>query len=62
VADAWEQVEVPLAEDFESYDCAAFAIALEPMARRWLTPGCVTFFNKINDPLTKLHRKWLAHQ
>jgi hypothetical protein len=22
----------------------------------------VTFLNKINDPLTKLHRKWLTHQ
>jgi len=32
------------------------------MARRWLTPVRVTFLNKINDPLTKFHRKWLAHQ
>jgi hypothetical protein len=22
---------------------------------------CVTFLNEINDALTKLHRKWLAH-
>ena len=31
----------------------------EPRCR---SPMRVTFFNKINDPLTKLHRKWLAHQ
>ena len=46
----------------ETRNCAAFAIALEPMARRWLTPVRVTFLNKINDPPTKLHRKWLAYQ
>jgi hypothetical protein len=22
---------------------------------------CVTFLNEINNALTKLHRKWLAH-
>lgn len=26
------------------------------------SPVRVTFLNKINDPLTKLHRKWLTHQ
>ena len=26
------------------------------------SPVRVTFFNKINNPPTKLHRKWLAHQ
>ena len=26
------------------------------------SPVRVTFLNKINDPLTKLHRKWPAHQ
>jgi len=31
---------------------AAFAIALEPMARRWLTPVRMAFLNKINDPPT----------
>jgi len=46
----------------ETRNCAAFAIALGPMARRWLTPVHVTFLNKINDPPTQLHRKWLAHQ
>jgi len=46
----------------ETRNCAAFAIALEPMARRWLTPVRLAFLNKINDPPTQLHRKWLAHQ
>jgi hypothetical protein len=32
------------------------------MARRRLTPVRAAFLNKINDPLTKLHRKWFAHQ
>ena len=26
------------------------------------SPVRVTFLNKINNPLTKLHRKWLSHQ
>ena len=26
------------------------------------SPVRVTIFDKINDPTTKLHRKWLAHQ
>jgi len=46
----------------ETRNCATFATAHEPMAWRLLTPVLVTFLNRINDPPTKLHWKWLAHQ
>ena len=36
-------------------------IVSDPDLRR-RSPVGVTFLNKINDPLTKFHRKWLAHQ
>jgi len=36
----------------ETQKRAAFAIALEPMARRWLTAVRMAFLNKINDPPT----------
>jgi len=46
------KVTISFTNLIETRKRAAFAIALEPMARRWLTPVRVAFLNKINDPPT----------
>ena len=47
---------ISLTNSGESRKCRAVAIALGPMARRWLTPVAVAFLDKGNHARSKLNR------